>query len=386
MIESAFLTLVAGETLAAKRRVKLSGTTAIYAGATEIGIGVTEFAVLSGEDVTIRLDNGGGTMEIAAAGEIAAGAPFYPAASGRITATVGGLPLGFALAAASALDDIINVLRTRVAGELTLGDQIFSDVLEGGSPQGPYGLSLLKNYPFGTRRVTRDGRVFKYGCAISTLNTDLLAQSNSHVQAVAYAAVQATAAAGATSLKVTVGATDGDGSGNIAADALAEGSIVIFPHSENSINMKITGNTVLAGGTGGTMTVTLEHPLPIPITHTSMHVEIMANQFAAVKAGSAGDLHKSFIGLPMMPATTLLPHHWEQTWGECWVAPDNGWSSADVGNTRENHQVVARYNGSIAIHDSDDAENELQQHVGFVLSRARANTQGAPFIMLQISR
>jgi len=257
----------------------------------------------------------------------------------------------------------------------------YGDIEVGGSYQGIFELSATKNYAIGTRRTTPDGRTFHFANAGATLNTDLLAQSQYHVQEVASAAVQADADAGSTTLAITVGGGDGDGSGNIGADVLKNGSIIIFPGSENSINMRITGNTEVSSG--GTMTLTLEEGLPIDIT-TSMSVECMANPYLDVRAGTAGDVNKSFVGLPMRAATTLLPYHWEMTWGRCWVAPANGYGDHNPGSQARSNQVVARYNGTLMVHDDDNAESEYQQHVGFIMTRAQANGQGAPFIMLQI--
>lgn len=257
----------------------------------------------------------------------------------------------------------------------------YGDIEIGGAYQGIFELSATKNYPIGTRRTTPDGRTFYYACAGATLNTDLLAQSQYHVQEVAYASVQADADAGSTTLAITVGAGDGDGSGNIAADVLKNGSIIIFPGSENSINMRITGNTEVSGG--GTMTLTLEEGLPIDIT-TSHSVECMANPYRDVRASTGGDVNKSFVGLPMRVGTTSLPYHWELTWGRCWVAPANGYGDHNPGAQARSNQVVARYNGTLMVHDETDAESHYQQHVGFIMTRGQANGQGAPFIMLQI--
>lgn len=265
---------------------------------------------------------------------------------------------------------------------------ILNDLIFGGLEAGQSSVQALYATPVATqncrvetRRVTWDGRVFRYAQALATLNTDLLAQSDSHVQDVAYAAIQANGDAGATSFTVTVGGSDGDGSGNIAANALAYGSAIIFRGSENSINIQITGNTVVSGG--GTMTVTVREELPA--LTTSMSCELMANPYIGVRASTGGDLYKSFVGLPTMPATSTLKWHWEQTWGPCWIAPANGYGVHNVGSQARSNQVVARYNGTIMVHDDTDVESEYQQHIGFVMSRSQGNGQGAPFIMLQIA-
>jgi len=110
MIESQFLTLVAGEDLLAKRRVKLSGATLVYADSGDRGIGVTEFAVSSGDDVTIRLDNGYGTMEMTANGAISAGEKVYAADDGKISATASHVCIGQALETGTLDGDILEIL------------------------------------------------------------------------------------------------------------------------------------------------------------------------------------------------------------------------------------------------------------------------------------
>lgn len=110
MIEGMFGTFVAGEDLAAHRRVKLSGATVVYADAGDEAIGVTEFAVSSGEDITVRMLNAGGTVEIFAAGTFAVSATIYGADDGKIDDVVAGQPLGKVLEAATAAGDLIETL------------------------------------------------------------------------------------------------------------------------------------------------------------------------------------------------------------------------------------------------------------------------------------
>ena len=109
MIEGSVITLVAGEALPAKARVKLSGVTLVFADDEDHAIGVTEYAVGSGEDCACRLINAGGTFECIAAGAITAGAAIYGAVDGEVEAT-GTRSVGFALAAATADQDIIECI------------------------------------------------------------------------------------------------------------------------------------------------------------------------------------------------------------------------------------------------------------------------------------
>jgi hypothetical protein len=100
-------TVRAGAALEAKRRVKInSGTVTdppqvVYAGAGEDAIGVTEYAVASGDLVTLRPLNDPGLHEIEAviASAIARGTVLYAGANGVVTDTATGSAVGVAFEA-----------------------------------------------------------------------------------------------------------------------------------------------------------------------------------------------------------------------------------------------------------------------------------------------
>ena len=112
--DSSTKTLPAGGALDAFRRVKLSTGKLAYAGASDEDIGVTLTPAAAEDDpVTVKLRNGAGTFEIAAAGAFSAGA-VYAAANGTVDDS-GTLPWGEALAAASGAGSIVEVL-PRISG------------------------------------------------------------------------------------------------------------------------------------------------------------------------------------------------------------------------------------------------------------------------------
>jgi len=98
-------TFLAGEALAAKRRVKISsGTTTtppevVYADAGEDFIGVTEYAVPIGDDVSVRLQNSSGTFEIecTVSSSIVRGTVLYGANDGKVSDASSGSAQGEAL-------------------------------------------------------------------------------------------------------------------------------------------------------------------------------------------------------------------------------------------------------------------------------------------------
>ena len=233
-----------------------------------------------------------------------------------------------------------------------------------------------KNYSLGARFVTGDGRVFKYAKAGATLNTDMGCMSHD-TQHVAYATIAHAAAIGDTTIVLDVAGSDGDnGDGAIAADELEGGYLIIFPHSDNSINRMILSNTVVAAE-GGEMTLTLDAPLPVALTVDTDHGECMASPYLDVRSTTGGTT--SVVGIPCV-AATVGQYLWIQTWGPVWIAPQ---AAVSVGTN--NRQVVFRHDGSIDEHDYSDANVAKGQHAGFVIQNAAGGGQGAAFIMLQIS-
>jgi hypothetical protein len=103
------ISIVTGEAINAFCRVKISGATVIYADAGAAGIGTVQEYTASGAMACIRL-HGGGTHKVRAAGTFSAGATLYGAADGEVDDTVVGSPLGYALEAATAAHDIIEMV------------------------------------------------------------------------------------------------------------------------------------------------------------------------------------------------------------------------------------------------------------------------------------
>lgn len=109
----------AGGAIAAYLRVRLSSGVLAAAGVSEQEIGTIENAAFASGDVrSVRLRNAYGTRKMVAAGAITAGAAVYAAAGGKITATVNPYPVGVALEAAGADNDIIEVMNGPAAVSL----------------------------------------------------------------------------------------------------------------------------------------------------------------------------------------------------------------------------------------------------------------------------
>ena len=125
-------TFTAGEALENKRRVKIkNGTTTTppeveYADAGEQHIGVTEYAVASGDLVAIKLRNADGTHEITAAGAFDVDATLYGAADGKVDDAASGSAIGKAVEAATADGDIVETVEfavlSTIAANVSIAD------------------------------------------------------------------------------------------------------------------------------------------------------------------------------------------------------------------------------------------------------------------------
>lgn len=107
----------AGEALAAYRRVKLSGSSVVYAGAGDDSVGVSQAICANAGIASIEMLNKPGTQKLTASAAIAAGNIIYGAASGKVSAVPTGKGIGFALEAATADGDIIECLYTNIDPE-----------------------------------------------------------------------------------------------------------------------------------------------------------------------------------------------------------------------------------------------------------------------------
>lgn len=104
-------TFTTGEAIAAYLLVKLSGDfTVSLAGIADSAIGVSREAVASGGELGVQLLNKKGTVKLTASGAITQNAAVYPASSGKISSTIAGRKIGYALEAATADGDIIEVV------------------------------------------------------------------------------------------------------------------------------------------------------------------------------------------------------------------------------------------------------------------------------------
>lgn len=120
----------AAAAIAQYARVHGSSAKVAVSGAADLDLGTLEKQVFAdGDTVAVRLRNAKGTVKMIAAGAIAQFAEVYGAAAGKVNDVRNGNPIGFALDAASADGDIIEVLRHERDGLKTVEAHTADDTL-----------------------------------------------------------------------------------------------------------------------------------------------------------------------------------------------------------------------------------------------------------------
>lgn len=111
-VDSSFKAFVAAGTIAQYSRVVLgSGGTVTAAVLADKEIGIAMNAAVSGDLVNVKLRNAQGTHRAIAAAAIARGASVFSAAAGKVSVSAtGAYNLGIALEAATANNDVIEIL------------------------------------------------------------------------------------------------------------------------------------------------------------------------------------------------------------------------------------------------------------------------------------
>jgi len=233
----------------------------------------------------------------------------------------------------------------------------------------------IRHYNIGSRMQV-DDRVYHYARAGDTLNPGYGAQ-NVAPQHVAFAAI-AGCTTGEYTVVLTTDVNDGIlGDGNIAANELRGGYIVIFTPGDNAINRRIVSNTVVGPAPlTYAMTVTVDRPWPVDVANTE-HAECMASPYLNVQTGNFPFC--SVMGMPQQIAL-VDQYIWIQTWGPTWIVPQAG---AFVGQS--NAWAVFLGNGTIDEYSWGDGLMQRAQTAGYILCKPIGGGQGAPFVQLMLA-
>jgi hypothetical protein len=235
-----------------------------------------------------------------------------------------------------------------------------------------------QQYHYGTRHITKDGRVFKYSGSKTALLSGFGAANYFAAANQNGAVLPAAVAVGDTKIAVTIASDDGYGGGAIAEDELV-GGYVVMGHGESLVqNRLIVKNTAISTA-GGTMYITVDGAIEQVMTISSSYCEILFNPYRYLGKGALQ--YNAFMCVPSQNVTSGY-NFWGQTWGPCWVVP--GGADTTPGNTI--HDRMMYFVGDGSVNGGDYlAAAEAYQPAGFILDSTSPSISACPFIMLQIS-
>lgn len=255
-------------------------------------------------------------------------------------------------------------------------DMIFGGLVVGQTAlQGKCVAQATQNCVIATRRVTWDGRVFRYSYASGMVEAG---RSNKFNVAATthYAAIITEVGIGS----LTCDFDAGEGAASPAANAFVGAHVVIYAAGEGNGPIQQRFVTASSVGDGsGYVTLTFEEPL-IRAIDTSDGLAIMKNPYSNV-SWDTGEW-RGFCGPSGAYHATGSVYVWMQTWGICFIAPGG---DGTIGEIAAEQQAVFKADGSIEPHDTNNALTLHQQHAG-VLVQNTNTTSATPFLLLQIDR
>jgi len=261
---------------------------------------------------------------------------------------------------------------------------IENDLIHGGlmagqtAVQGLYVVQTTKNCVIGTRRVTWDGRVFRYCYAGAACNTHIGNVFFNAIPAtgIDYSLLAAVAPAGSTSVVMT-----NQGTVAIATDALVGGQIVLKElnaSDDTAVEIRrVTSNTADASvGHDGLVTISFAEPTTVDLTLLS-YAYVMPAPWSDIRY-SAVLTQAAHIGYAAAYCNAAGLYHWEQTWGITQGSPQG-----ECGKTAYGRGLVWRYDGSLQYIDSaSPIGGSMGQFAGYTLDN-NAASNGQTMWMMQ---
>lgn len=252
-------------------------------------------------------------------------------------------------------------------GEGTLPLNLSSSVQD---DAGLYVVETVQRAPIGQRKLSRDGRVYRYSLSVGACYTGQLAAFTEDK-----AIATTSAAAVASGSRLITFATQ-----TFAKDALKGGYITIFGNPGSVADnarcpfRRIVGNTVCSGST---VIIEMDGPMTFDVA-TAQFCEVYYNPYRALST-AGGTNGTSFAGVAAEYVSASGYYFYCQTWGPCWIAPQV--ASFETGGLHRD--CYARHDGSIQDLGNSDAYDTNKQRVGFII---QANLTAGPLVMLQIDR
>ncbi len=220
----------------------------------------------------------------------------------------------------------------------------------------------IKRFMPGTRLLTWDGTVFKYGKAGAVMTSyQAGAYHNNPSETVSYEAIGAASPVGGTDVTIT--------EGSITEDQYAGGHIIIYHATGDGDIYMVESNEA----TVGTTTILhLDRPLAVAIT-TSDNFELYPNVWNDLRQGSGGAA-AGFAG-PPMSIIASGSYGWFKTRGIAFISPQVTLGAAYLA------AAYWRHDGSVDIGTSAGAAFVTDQYAGYRTIGSQAGN--GPLIMLQ---
>jgi hypothetical protein len=227
-------------------------------------------------------------------------------------------------------------------------------------------------YPLGTRLALPDGRVYRYalssGACYAGQGADFVYQ-----ECAAYTTIGTTAAIGATTVDATAVTHT-----VLTKDELVGGYMIIYGASNADVQFRgILGNDASVADTAITG-IKIDAPLVAAVTGASTGCEVFYNPYSSIALATGTNLSKA--GVPAVEVAASGTYFWLQTWGPCWVAPQNA-SFADANDRAAYWRHDGSIEGEIA-NASKNAGLNSTQYAGFLITEGFT---AGPLLMLQVS-
>lgn len=248
-------------------------------------------------------------------------------------------------------------------------------IYDGGEPHdytivgGDHGLTLgiraietTQRYIYGTRHITWDGRVFKYGNAVASVYSYHGACAAEDA-ALSWTTNAVATYAGDRSCTVAVGSRE--------VDDLAGGYLMINDHSSTDTTwlFGIIGNEA---SVGTTTIIYLDGVIPVALT-TDDDFEVFENPYR--KLNEATNSYAAWMGVPAQSAGAGYKF-WIQTWGPAYISP-----GADIDDPGADTRTLRWGSNASLFTEAAKAEGQI---AGFILNQGSSNIAG-PLIMLMCS-
>lgn len=245
---------------------------------------------------------------------------------------------------------------------------------------GYYTVETTQRFVYGTRGLTWDGKVFRYGLAESAVYAGYGAfnGANATVARLINSVTPVAYVIGQRDIKITIAGTEGQaGDGVIAEDELAGARIVLGHGGETLTETRtVVGNDAGASG-GSTIILTLDYPLAV--AHAAgVACELPLNPYRYLHRAST-----SYASVMCVPNfyTAAAYNFWGQTKGMCWCVP--GGSDASPGDTASDRCGYFVGDGSVNFGTSLTLETGYQL-AGYCVDTTASGTSAMPMLMLML--